>query len=133
MSDDFELKLSQPLRSLPPDWQTEILQAARREPSRTGQPLWRELLWPCPQAWAVLSVVWILILCFNLTTHSVPKPSGRPLIDEAQAARLFDEQERLGVAVESLNLELSLPSTKEASPPSSHSQSSIGKPNIHAV
>lgn len=74
-SDDFEKQLQcQPLRELPGDWRAEILREATNavaHPDRlltsaaTKQAWWREWLWPCPQAWAGLAAVWMIILGLN--------------------------------------------------------------------
>jgi hypothetical protein len=79
--DDFEKQLQQqPMRGIPDDWRNEILGAAKSAASKqyeTPTPtsflstLKRQLstlLWPCPQAWAGLAAVWLVILAFNLTT-----------------------------------------------------------------
>ena len=79
--DDFEKRLEhQRLRPIPGAWRGEILDAARRardhQPSTFNpQPAswWRELLWPCPQAWAGLAAVWVLILALNSVTR---EPAG---------------------------------------------------------
>jgi hypothetical protein len=78
----FEHRLQrQPLRKIPAEWRGEILDAARRaqQPSTfSPQPAswWRELLWPCPQAWAGLAAVWVLILALNSVTRE-PTPAAR--------------------------------------------------------
>jgi hypothetical protein len=75
--DDFEKRLqSQDVRPIPREWRGEILNAARRagghsvsrvNPQATSW--WRELLWPCPQAWAGLASAWVLILGLNAATR----------------------------------------------------------------
>jgi hypothetical protein len=78
-TDDFEQRLQrQPLRPIPTEWRTEILVAAdvnrRVERGRelafaaTLKLRLRELLWPCPQAWAGLAAVWLIILTLNFAT-----------------------------------------------------------------
>jgi hypothetical protein len=87
-TDGFEKRLQrQTMRPVPREWRGEILDAARRagghqlstlrskanaEDGSTinSQPTswWRELLWPCPQAWAGLAAAWVLILAVNLAT-----------------------------------------------------------------
>jgi hypothetical protein len=68
--EDFEQQLErQPLRAVPGDWRAGILQAARESSSpqpSTNNPQriawWRQLFWPCPQAWAGLAAAWVVIL-----------------------------------------------------------------------
>ncbi len=82
--DDFEKRLEhQRLRPIPGAWRGEILDAARRardhQPSTFNpQPAswWRELLWPCPRAWAGLAAVWVLILALNSVTRE-PAPAAQ--------------------------------------------------------
>ncbi len=81
--DPFEQRLRrQPLRQVPPAWREEIL--AQAQPAagvnRSCAPaselpfaaaLWlrlRELLWPCPQAWAGLAAVWAVMLAVSFAT-----------------------------------------------------------------
>src|SRR5260221_11867412 len=70
--EDFEKQLErQPVRTVPADWRAGILQAANAavpQPSTSNsQPIswWRELFWPCPQAWAGLAAVWVVILAIH--------------------------------------------------------------------
>jgi hypothetical protein len=73
--DDFERQLQrQPIRPVPEEWRAGILQAARNEVHNQGPgpqvesiSWWREWLWPCPQAWAGLAAVWLIILGLNTT------------------------------------------------------------------
>jgi len=82
-TDDFEKRLErQPLRPIPPEWRGEILGAARRAggpqrsaPNRGLSSWWRELLWPCPQAWAGLAAAWVLILALNAATREPDRTS----------------------------------------------------------
>ena len=76
-TDDFEKRLQrQSMRPVPREWRGEILDAARRAGDHqlstiNPQPSswWRELLWPCPQAWAGLAAAWVLILALNAATR----------------------------------------------------------------
>ena len=71
---EFEqrLKARRPKR-IPEGWREELLRtamAAGGNPVASSQPpvtraRWRDLLWPCPQAWAGLAVVWIGLLAFH--------------------------------------------------------------------
>ena len=74
MNSDFEKQLQQQsLKKIPTAWRAEILQAAPSAASRPASPIghhiswWRELLWPCPQAWAGLVAVWGLIVVLNFS------------------------------------------------------------------
>jgi len=102
--DDFEKQLQrQPLRAIPGEWRGEILSAARRagghqlltfNPQRTSW--WRELLWPCPQAWAGLAAVWVVILALNGATREpvqVAATQGPPTAREMLMA--LKERQRL--------------------------------------
>jgi hypothetical protein len=92
--EDFEKQLErQPLRAVPADWRAEILQAAREssvpQPS-TQKPQrnvwWRELFWPCPQAWAGLAAAWVVILTIGYfsaePTESAAKTTTPPSQEE---------------------------------------------------
>ena len=93
--DDLEQHLQRrPLRSIPGEWRSEILKAARsvRRPqpaTRNPQPTtaWREWLWPCPQAWAGLAAVWIVVLLFNLASRDPVRVAKAP--NPAPALELF--------------------------------------------
>ena len=110
-TDDFEQRLQrQPLRSIPSEWREEILVAAdvnrRTQPVReltfaaTFRLRLRELLWPCPQAWAGLATVWLVILVLNLATgerattvatKQSPPPSPEMLMALREQQRLLAE------------------------------------------
>ena len=73
-TDDFEQQLQrQPIRPMPGEWREDILRTAAKTrlnpqlstPNSQPSSWWRELLWPCPQAWAGLAAVWVLILVLN--------------------------------------------------------------------
>src|SRR5438552_14253870 len=96
-ADDFDKRLQrQTLRPIPHEWRSEILDAARRaddpQPSTfNSQPTswWRELLWPCPQAWAGLAAAWVLILALNAATREpvqVANSAGAPTAREVLMA-----------------------------------------------
>jgi hypothetical protein len=78
--DDFEKQLQrQPLREVPAPWREEVLEAARRASASRASRLqsqaclgWREWLWPCPQAWAGLAALWMIILGLNATAPAGP-------------------------------------------------------------
>jgi len=114
--DDFEKRLQRlPMRNVPVEWRGEILDAARRagDPQRSipnPRPgsWWRELLWPCPQAWAGLAAAWVLILGLNAATRervqvatvqSTP-PAREVLMALKERRRLLAELAGLSVQVE---------------------------------
>jgi len=88
---DFEKHLQrQPLRALPGELREEILDAARRardrqlstpNPRRTSW--WRELLWPCPPAWAGLAAAWAVIFSLNVASRD---PARAPKTSKAAPA-----------------------------------------------
>jgi hypothetical protein len=86
-NDDFENQLSRtPMRDIPAEWRAEILQAAAHPaqiqpatapaslPQKSG---WRDLLWPCPQAWAALACIWFGI--FISSNIGAPSPRSTPV------------------------------------------------------
>ena len=108
-TDDFEERLGrQSMRPIPRQWRGKILDAALRASSQppilSPQPTawWREWLWPCPQAWAGLAAVWMLLLGLHITAPSRPSalvsqsPSPEKQTDLAaqrrELAKLLDAQ-----------------------------------------
>ncbi|HXI51757.1 MAG TPA: hypothetical protein VNH84_09635 [Candidatus Saccharimonadales bacterium] len=87
--DEFEQDLRCQLRRpVPSEWRGEILEAARaaaREGVGRPQeeeygrrfPSWRQWFWPCPQAWAGLAAVWLILLGFQLATVSTRSAVAR--------------------------------------------------------
>jgi hypothetical protein len=79
-TDDFEKQLAgTPLRAVPQEWRGEILSAVQRNragilaASPSAGSWWRQLLWPCPQAWAGLSAVWLVICGLHLVAGAEPR------------------------------------------------------------
>src|SRR5687767_7143159 len=83
--DDFEQRLQrQPLRPIPTAWRAEMLSRSRdvitHHASRIAHPSFLStlnqqlstILWPCPQAWAGLAAVWLIIVTFNFATADKP-------------------------------------------------------------
>jgi len=102
--DDFEKQLEhQPLREIPAEWRDEILGAARAghrlQLSTFGfqrSSWWRELLWPCPQAWAGLAAVWMLILAMNAASREPMAAAGsRTSLHLRELIAALQEQRRL--------------------------------------
>jgi hypothetical protein len=105
-SDDFENQLQrQPMRPIPSAWRDEILGAARHkcEPRHsTLKPQqvswWRELLWPCPQAWAGLAAVWMLIFALKVVTlEPAQVVSARPALPVKELQMALQERRRMWV------------------------------------
>ena len=108
--DEFEQHLQrQPLRSVPSEWRADILEAAhaartshesRLTRQATSVPSCRKWLWPCPQAWAGLAAVWMILVVLHLagppTPPSValqsPSPEKRMAVaaQRRELARLLD-------------------------------------------
>ncbi len=81
-TDEFEEQLKQqPFRKVPEGWRKEILgkaQAAQPVSRSQGNPIWRwwrELLWPCPQAWAALGAAWVVMLAINVHVGGAEHPT----------------------------------------------------------
>jgi hypothetical protein len=107
--DDFEKHLqSQPMRPAPAQWRSEILAAATSasqesskpgdnpSPASTFQQRLTALLWPCPQAWAGLAAVWMVILTIqfcNQPSQSLAQKISPPSPEMAQA--LKEQQQML--------------------------------------
>jgi hypothetical protein len=74
-SDEFESNLKRrPIRPIPADWRVEIFHTARAAASApmATPPLRARissrlsaLFWPCPQAWAGLAAIWLVLAVFN--------------------------------------------------------------------
>ena len=107
---EFEKQLaSQRLKTIPPEWRAEILGAAQRTARRDAsttetprlQPLhWlRELLWPCPQAWAALAGVWIVIA---VVQHATPgaSPGMNTAVAKAPVTSVIEQRRELARAIE---------------------------------
>lgn len=75
MNDDFENHLAKiPLKSPPNDWRDQIL-GPNPAATKTEIPWWRELLWPCPQAWAGMAALWVVMFAMNWEGISSPRKS----------------------------------------------------------
>src|SRR5882762_6941989 len=102
--DQFEKRLQrQLLREIPSAWREEIFSAAEHAAaSRHLSPVprhpswWRELFWPCPQAWAGLAVAWLVILGASYATREAPKMTSRHMTPpSSQVRELLKQQEQL--------------------------------------
>ena len=102
--DPFEKHLQrQPLRKIPSAWREEILSIGERavaerhaSPVTRHSPWWRELFWPCPQAWAGLAAVWLVILGAAYATREPLTLTSRELKPlSPQVRELLRQQELL--------------------------------------
>lgn len=105
-SDPFEHHLSrQPLRPVPAAWRDEMLASASapQSPPSPSQPstLISQLqswLWPCPQAWAALAAVWVVLLAMNFADDSrssrTSQTASHP-ISPAELHYAWREQQKL--------------------------------------
>jgi hypothetical protein len=79
---EFERHLqNQELRRIPDDWRRDILSKARTSvattsPIRCTSVWWRELFWPCPQAWAGLAAIWMTIGALYIFSPGVSGTAG---------------------------------------------------------
>lgn len=81
-TDDFEEQLQrQPFRKVPEAWRETILaraeaaQPVSRSEALPARSWWRELFWPCPQAWAGLAAAWIIMLVLNAQVSRTEQPA----------------------------------------------------------
>lgn len=102
--DQFEKRLQrQPLREIPSAWRKEILSAAEAavasphsSAASRSSSWWRELFWPCPQAWAALAAVWLVILAASLVTRETPAMASRQITPPSpQVRELLKQQGQL--------------------------------------
>ena len=107
--DELEQRIArQTIRSIPVEWRKEILaaaqapspaaQASRPTPSffSTVNARLSALLWPCPQAWAGLAAVWIVILAVNFSSEEKPATMARNSLPASpDAIIVWREQQRM--------------------------------------
>jgi hypothetical protein len=100
----FEKRLQrQPLREIPSAWREEILSEAKRavavsrpSPAPRHSSFWREFFWPCPQAWAGLAAIWLMILGVGYFTREETTIASRePSPPSSQVRELLKQQEQL--------------------------------------
>jgi hypothetical protein len=90
------------MRPVPAQWRSEILASAKSAGQETSKPANHPssssrfqqrvtaLLWPCPQAWAGLAAVWMVILTvqfFNHLSQSQSRKFAPPSPEMAQALK----------------------------------------------
>ena len=91
--DEFEKKLqSRPMRAIPREWRNEIVLGTTRK--EIAAPWWQQWLWPCPQAWAGLAAVWLIILGANALANrgSVTAPAPRIALSRKELLALKQQQ-----------------------------------------
>jgi hypothetical protein len=103
--DEFEQQLqSQPRRAIPSEWRVEILEAAhtasrvlasRTTRDATRVPWWREWLWPCPQAWAGLAAVWMILVALQITASSTPPSNANKFLDSEKQMAVAAQRREL--------------------------------------
>jgi hypothetical protein len=79
MNDDFEKLLSDVRLNAPPAaWRSEIVGAALSAAGeeRRSQAWWREWLWPCPQAWAGMAALWLIMVGFQFGSDGSNRSTG---------------------------------------------------------
>ncbi len=92
---DFEQRLQrQPLRPIPTDWRTEILAAARINPTSSipnpvtanSASAWRFIFARFPVAWGTLAVVWLALIGINVCLFGVTGPAspGQAIVSTAE-------------------------------------------------
>ena len=108
-ADDFENQLAgRPIREIPPEWRGEILRVARAAaegplPVRGTESLAgmlkskiRAVLWPCPQAWAGLAAMWVVLLWVNFSISSGPSVADlKPTVESPQIIKVLQEQRQM--------------------------------------
>jgi hypothetical protein len=101
--DQFEKRLQrQPLREIPAAWREDILAVAEcasasrhSSPGTSSSRWWRELFWPCPQAWTGLAAAWLVILVAGYATRESSTMASRQTPPSSQVRALLKQQEQL--------------------------------------
>src|SRR5882724_2346283 len=101
--DDFEERVRrQPLRELPPQWRREILSSAIHATPRARasavtnlRAQLSALLWPCPQAWAGLAVIWLGLLVVNFAVTDKTETVAKRKIPAATQMMVLREQQQI--------------------------------------
>lgn len=133
-SDDFEKRLQrQTFRKVPANWRDEILSAAKTKsvsipsaPDLQRTSWWRELLWPCPQAWGGLAAVWLIILTLNFAMREPRIEMAKAAPPSPEVVAALREQRRLYLELAGMPMNESPAIPKSATPgPSSQHQQEI--------
>ena len=101
-TDDFEQRASRvPLKPLPAEWRSQILSAAAPAPApapmlRLSFRAWlTALLWPCPQAWAGLTAIWLGILIVSAATADRTARVAKASPESQQMLLVLKDQQRI--------------------------------------
>jgi hypothetical protein len=67
------------------------------QPAAPKNGMWREWLWPCPQAWAGLAAAWLIILGMHLATgNTLPRVAAAPhALSRQELLELRQQQQML--------------------------------------
>lgn len=117
-SDDFEKRIQrQTIRPIPGEWRQEILEAAQNNLVEARQGFLptivsqlSTLLWPCPQAWAGLAAIWIVLFALNFATREPETVMAKSAPPSPEAIAAMKAQRKLYLELAGLN-------TKEAAEP----------------
>lgn len=94
------------LRKPPAAWREEILRAAteaQASPQRWAGPgaavpppwRWRDVFWPCPQAWLGLAAVWVIIVFLRVAGGENPsEPSPVAAVPSPEMLAVLREERR---------------------------------------
>lgn len=124
--EDFEQRLArQPLRAIPAAWRDAVLARAgdlQSPPSSNSQlstfiSQLQSWLWPCPQAWAALAAVWVLLLAVNFTDDSKPARSTPSATKSAPADMHYVWREQQKLLAELFPPEPAAPPQPRTQPP----------------
>src|SRR5688572_27806519 len=88
MNNDIESELQRkPMRPLPGEWRSQILNAATRaatedsiRSARSAFHWWEGAFWPSPRAWGAVAAVWIVIIGLNVMNSDPGSSAERSVI-----------------------------------------------------
>ena len=100
---EFEKQLArQPMKSIPAEWRAEILKAAGASqkggvtPSVPPIVSWlQELFWPCPQAWAALAGLWLVIAGIAFTMPDGQRNESAKEMAKAEIVSVAEQRREL--------------------------------------
>ncbi|MGI8966614.1 MAG: hypothetical protein ACR2H1_11070 [Limisphaerales bacterium] len=123
-TDDFEKRLQQQtVRPIPREWRREILQQATgvssyqlKTQNSKLKTFLSELLWPCPQAWAGLAAVWIVIFAISYDGQDHKTKTAKASPPSPEVILALKEQRRLYLELAELHPTEKAESPKSATP-----------------